>query len=110
MKSCRSLLIISLLFGALAVPATSTDAASVISSTVCTDSWKGAVSGAWGVSAYWSDGNIPAATDAVCITVPGTYTVTLAPWSIGTADPNSNGASIRSLTLGTASGVGTQTL
>ncbi len=53
---------------------------------------------------------IPTSTDNVYITVPGTYTVTLAPWSIGTADPNVNGGNINSLTLGQASGTGRQTL
>jgi hypothetical protein len=42
--------------------------------------------------------------------VAGTYTVTLAPWSIGTADPNHQLAAITSLTLGAASGPGKQTL
>jgi hypothetical protein len=47
---------------------------------------------------------------ATCITVPGTYTVTLAPWSIGTADPNHQFAAITSLVLGAARGPGKQTL
>src|SRR5581483_6073593 len=104
MNSYRSLLMVPLMLGALTLPATRVDAASVTSSRLCTDTWKGAVSGAWGVSANWSDGKIPAATDGVCITVPGTYTVTLAPWSIGTADPNNNSANVGSLTLGTSGG------
>ena len=67
------------------------------------------MSGAWSGGANWTAG-VPAGTSDVCITVPGTYTVTLAPWSVGTADPNHNGAAVNSLTLGVASGTGTQTL
>ena len=36
--------------------------------------------------------------------------MTLAPWSIGTADPNNDGANVASITLGAASGTGTQTI
>jgi hypothetical protein len=43
----------------------------------------------------------------VCITGSGTYTVTLAPWSLGTADPNNSGAGVNSLTLGGTSGAQT---
>ncbi len=75
----------------------------------CTDSWKAATSGVWGLAANWTSG-IPTNTDSVCITLPGSYTVTLEPWSFGTADPNNNGSNIVSLTLGAAGGAGTQTL
>jgi hypothetical protein len=68
------------------------------------------VNGDWGLGSNWSDGQIPTGNDNVSITVAGTYTVTLAPWSIGTADPYSNGASVHSLSLGAPSGTGTQTL
>jgi hypothetical protein len=68
------------------------------------------VSGLWGVPSNWSTGQIPGGDDSVCITLPGTYTVTLAPWSIGTADPNNSGAGIGALTLGAAGGGGTETL
>ena len=67
------------------------------------------MSGVWGLAANWTNG-IPTADDNVFITVPGTYTVTLAPWSFGTADPNNSGGYANSLTLGQASGTGTQTL
>jgi hypothetical protein len=77
--------------------------------TTCNDSWRSAVTGAWSAPANWTAG-VPAGNSDVCITVPGTYTVTLAPWSVGTADPNHNGAAVNSLTLGVASGTGTQTL
>ena len=50
------------------------------------------------------------AATPVCITVPGSYTVTLAPWDAGTADPAHPGASIPSLTLGATQGPGKQTL
>jgi pSer/pThr/pTyr-binding forkhead associated (FHA) protein len=103
MTRFRSLLICAIMFGALAIPATGAQAAS------CTDSWKGAVSGVWGVPSNWTTG-IPKPTADVCITAPGTYTVTLAPWRAGIADPHNNGASVHSLTLGQASGTGRQTL
>lgn len=64
----------------------------------------GATSGAWSAPTNWSSGVTPLPTDNVCITAPGTYTVTLAPWSVGTADPQHNGSVINSLTLGAASG------
>jgi hypothetical protein len=42
--------------------------------------------------------------------VEGNYTVTLAPWSVGTADPNHQGAAVESLALGATHGNGGQTL
>ncbi len=68
----------------------------------CTDSWTSAAGGSWSDASAWSAGHIPTSTDDVCITTPGTYTVTLAP--IGPAA----GQAVASLTLGGASG--TQTL
>ena len=108
MARTRSLFICTLTVGALAVSAGGAQAAG------CTDTWYGpgggpslATSGLWGVPANWSTGSIPGNTDDVCITAPGTYTVTLAPWSLGTADPNNNGANVHSLTLGATSGAQT---
>jgi hypothetical protein len=109
MTRSRSLLIGAVLFGALAVPAAGAHAATSPRTAIGSDSWKSAVSGVWGLAANWTNG-IPTSTDNVYITVPGTYTVTLAPWSIGTADPNQSGSTVNSLTLGEASGTGTQTL
>jgi hypothetical protein len=83
--------------------------ADAVPTASCTDSWKSATSGVWGLAANWTNG-IPTNTDSVCITLPGSYTVTLSPWSFGTADPNNNGSNIVSLTLGAAGGGGTQTL
>jgi len=78
------------------------------------DTWYGpgggssnATSGIWGVPSNWSTGSIPGGSDDVCITVPGTYTVTLAPWSLGTADPNHAGDGVNALTLGAPSGAQT---
>jgi hypothetical protein len=113
MTRSRSLLLGALVLGTLAIPASGAQAATRSASphlASCSDSWKSPVSGLWGVPTNWSNGQIPGGKDSVCITLPGTYTVTLAPWSIGTADPNSNGGSVGSLTLGSASGTGTQTL
>jgi hypothetical protein len=92
-----------------AVPATATKLASVVATPSCNDSWRSAVSGAWGAPGDWTAG-VPATTSDICITVPGTYTVTLGPWSVGTADPNHNGAAVNSLALGVKGGAGTQTL
>ena len=68
------------------------------------------MSGLWGVPGNWSTGQIPGNKDDACITLPGTYTVTLAPWSIGTADPNSNGADVAAVTIGASGGGGIETL
>jgi hypothetical protein len=114
MTRCRFLLTGALTAGVVFVPTTSalasTNLANLAAPT-CTDSWRAPVSGGWSDAADWTNG-IPgeAGPVAACITVPGTYTVTLAPWSIGTADPNHQFAAITSLTLGAASGPGKQAL
>src|ERR1019366_2952177 len=121
MTRCRLLLIGTLTLGTLAAPtatvmasasvASASVASASVASATCADSWRAPVSGAWSDAADWTAG-VPGegAPTAVCITVPGTYTVTLAPWSVGTADPNHNGAAIESLTLGATHGQGKQTL
>ena len=109
MTRSRSLVIIAAMLGVLAIPGAGVHAATSPRTAIGSDSWKSAASGVWGLAANWTNG-IPTSTDNVYITVPGTYTVTLAPWSIGTADPNQSGATVNSLTLGEASGTGTQTL
>jgi hypothetical protein len=96
-------------FAVPVLPATAMTLAKRAVATSRNDSWKSAVSGDWGAPANWTAG-VPAGNSDVCITVPGTYTVTLAPWSVGTADPNHNGDAVNSLTLGVASGAGTQTV
>ena len=110
MTRSRSLLIFAVMLGVVAIPAAGRVRGDRARATaIGSDSWKSAVSGVWGLAANWTNG-IPTSTDNVYITVPGTYTVTLAPWSIGTADPNNSGGNANSLTLGQASGTGTQTL
>ena len=114
MTRCRFLLTSALTAGVVLVPTTSALAARTsanLTAPACTDSWRAPVSGAWSDAADWTNG-IPSEGSpvATCITVAGTYTVTLAPWSIGTADPNHQLAAITSLTLGAASGPGKQTL
>jgi hypothetical protein len=114
MTRCRLLLTGALTAGAVLVPTTSALASRTsanLTALACTDSWRAPVSGVWSDAADWTNG-IPgeAGPVAACITVAGTYTVTLAPWSFGTADPNHQGAGITSLTLGAASGPGKQTL
>ncbi len=64
----------------------------------CTKTWKGG-SGSWETASDWTPEGAPASTDDVCITAPGTYTVTL----------NSN-TTIASLDLGATASGGTQTL
>ena len=110
MTRSRTVLLGALLLGALAVPAAVAQAAPSPHAVGCSDSWKAPVSGVWGLGSNWSTGQIPAGNDDVCITLPGTYTVTLAPWSIGTADPNSNAGNVNSITIGSPSGPGTQSL
>ena len=64
---------------------------------VCTDSWTTAASGLWSVATNWSTGVVPKSSANVCITVAGTYTVTL-----------TGSESANTLTLG--GGSGTQTV
>ncbi len=110
MTRSRSLLFGALLLGAIAIPAAGAQTSASPHAAGCTDTWKAAVSGLWGVPSNWSTGKIPGNTDDVCITLPGTYTVTLAPWSIGTADPNNNGAGVAAITIGASGGGGIETL
>ena len=111
MTRYRLLLIGALAPGALFVPTATAMASARVASTACADSWKAAVSGPWSDGGDWTAG-VPGegAPVAVCITVAGTYTVTLAPWSVGTADPNHQGAAVESLTIGATGGRGRQTL
>ena len=62
----------------------------------CSDSWKTAASGAWNTASNWSTGVAPTTMDNACITVAGTYTVTI-----------SGSASAGTLTLGGTSGTQT---
>ncbi len=68
----------------------------------CTDSWTNTAGGDWFAAANWSTGSPPGPQDNACITASGTYTVTM------TQTAASGTVSMRSLTLGGASG--TQTL
>jgi hypothetical protein len=111
----RSLLVGAVTLGTVALLTTGVQIASTaVAHAAGCDTWygpggspSGATSGLWGVSSNWSTGVIPATPDNVCITAPGTYTVTLAPWSLGTADPNNDGSNVNSLTLGATSGAQT---
>jgi hypothetical protein len=114
MTRCRFLLTGALIAGVVFVPTTSALASTNLANLAapaCTDSWRAPVSGGWSDAGNWTAG-VPgeAGPVAACITVPGNYTVTLAPWSIGTADPNHQFAAITSLALGAAGGPGKQTL
>jgi collagen type VII alpha len=80
--------------------------------TACVgDTWYGpggsaslATSGNWLTASNWSTGVLPGNSDVACITVPGTYTVTVQPTDIGTDDPDNYGASVGSLVLGGTTG------
>ena len=91
----RRLLTCLIVLGAFAASATAAQA--------CTIYWTNATGGSWDTATNWSTGTIPATTDDVCITLPGTYTVTL-----GATGGLNGGANVHSLTLGAAGG--TQTL
>lgn len=88
----------------------------VASAAACTDTWYGpggsattATSGTWGTPGNWSNGAVPTTSDAVCITVPGTYTVTVGYYqTTGNVISPVTVSEAGSLTLGAASG--TQTL
>jgi hypothetical protein len=78
------------------------------------DTWYGpggsaslAKSGNWLTASNWSTGVLPGNSDAACITVPGTYTVTVQPTDIGDDDPDNFGASVGSLVLGATTGAQT---
>jgi hypothetical protein len=78
------------------------------------DTWYGpagnssqAKSGEWGTASNWSTGEAPTPSVPACITVPGTYTVTLQPYP-STHYAGDVGGSAEDLTLGASSG--TQTL
>jgi len=64
---------------AAAIVARSVDSsvAQVRPAITCTDSWKVATAGLWNTAANWSTGSVPTSTSAACITLAGTYTVTL---------------------------------
>jgi hypothetical protein len=66
----------------------------------CTDSWVGG-DGNWFVASNWSSGAIPGPNDAVCITAPGSYTVTVPG---GPAGPAAGQAAADTLQLGGTSG------
>src|ERR1700722_11922617 len=68
-------------------------------SPTCSIAWTGlGGDGNWNTAANWSPMAVPGSGDDVCITTPGTYTVTL----------SGSVATVKSLTLGGSSG--TQTL
>jgi hypothetical protein len=65
----------------------------------CTISWTAATSGSWSNGTSWTPNRVPTASDDVCITVAGTYTVTL------TAN-----ASAQSLQVGTGATLSIQSI
>jgi hypothetical protein len=77
--------------------------ASVASAQAACDTWKAATSGKWGEASNWSTGKVPGNADEACITLSGTYTVTLEPYT-GEFSRPANGDTVKSLTLGGSSG------
>ena len=67
-----------------------------------------AKSGEWGTGSNWSTKEVPRSADQACITVPGTYTVTLTPYFATFEGNETAGDHVEDLTLGASSG--TQTL
>ena len=84
---------LTLLAAAMLLAALSASAAA----QTCSTSWTDAAGGAWTDAASWDNG-VPTATDDACITLDGTYAVTVGAFSVN------------SLTLGDAGNAGTQTL
>ena len=83
-----------LVLGVMASPAGAVSSARQVRPlNSCTDSWKTATSGSWTTAGNWSTGVVPTSTDHVCITVAGTYTVTI-----------TGSASAGTLVLGASSG------
>ncbi|MCU1452674.1 MAG: hypothetical protein JWN46_820, partial [Acidimicrobiales bacterium] len=66
---------------------------------VCTKSWAAATSGDWSDGTKWSPAGAPASGDDVCVTVAGTYTVTV-----------HQNVGANSLAVGATSGGGTATV
>jgi hypothetical protein len=77
--------------------------ASVANAQAACDTWKAATSGKWGEASNWSTGKVPGNADEACITLSGTYTVTLEPYTGELSRPE-NGDTVKSLTLGASSG------
>ena len=65
----------------------------------CSVSWVNAGGGAWTTGSNWSTGVVPGPTDDVCISLDGSYTVTL-----------NGGATVNTLQVGAAGNTGVQTL
>jgi hypothetical protein len=76
-----------------------TFATTAAAAQACDETWNNANGGSWNTAANWTPNAVPSSGQAVCITLPGTYTVALSA---------NGGANIASLTLGASSG--TQTL
>jgi hypothetical protein len=69
----------------------------------CDETWNNASGGSWNTATDWTPNAVPSSNQSVCITLSGTYTVTLP-----ANGPDPFGANVASLTLGASSG--TQTL
>jgi Fibronectin type III domain len=79
------------------------DSGSPSAATACTDSWTNAAGGDFNNLNNWSAGHVPTSADDACITLAGTYTV-----SLGRVNGGVDSTTVKSLTIGGASG--TQTL
>jgi predicted secreted protein len=84
-------------FALAAVLALAIWAPSAAHASSCTNEWKSGASGSWNTASNWSKGVVPGASGEPCITVNGTYTVTVSATSVN----------VKSLTLGGSSGAQT---
>ena len=83
-----------------AIGVTDTPEVIVVPTFTCDKSWDQPVSGNWSDATKWSPAGVPDATQDVCMTTDGTYTVKL----------NGRTHSVKSVTLGALGNIGVQTL
>src|SRR3954470_21531877 len=88
-------LFVALLLGGIGLGALLGGSGPSTAGPVCTKSWAAAVGGTWDDGTKWSPAGAPTAADDVCITVAGSYTVTM-----------TGARSANSLQVGASSGAG----
>lgn len=92
---------VPLLVATLVVASASALASALVptaAAATCTRSWTGG-DGSWSDPAKWSGGVVPQPADVVCVTAPGTYTVTV--------EPDVQASANAGLTIGGSSGTQT---
>jgi hypothetical protein len=89
-SSLLATMVLAMIFGALtALPAAASG---------CTDTFTNTAGGSWFTPSNWNKGTVPTSSDEVCITEPGTYTVSM------TQTSGTGTVTVKSLTLGAATG------